>query len=98
VTAVNRTFVDFHRISGENIVGFGYRALLRKIQRFYDNPEIQVQRFTDLLNHPETTADDEVKVRHERRGMVAIKRYSAPVRDEDGNIYGRLFIFRNLIS
>ncbi len=97
VTAINETFVNFHKVQTENVVGFGYRALLKKIQHMYENPEQQLQRFNELINNPDLIVEDEVKPRVERRGATKIKRYSAPVRDESGKIYGRLFVFRNLI-
>ncbi|MEW6730597.1 MAG: response regulator [Acidobacteriota bacterium] len=98
VTAVNQTFEDFHRVQKDHIIGFGYRALLKKIQHLYESPERQLQRFTELINNPEMIADDEVKTRSEKRGVAKMKRYSAPVRDESGRIYGRFFVFRNLIQ
>ncbi len=97
VTAVNETFINFHKVQSDNIVGFGYRALLKKIQHLYENSEQQLQRFIELINSPELVAEDEVKVRLEKRGSTKIKRYSAPVRDESGKVYGRLFIFRSLV-
>lgn len=97
VTAINETFVLFHKVQTENVVGFGYRALLKKIQHLYENPEQQLQRFNELINNPELVVEDEVKPRVERRGSAKIKRYSSPVRDESGKVYGRLFVFRNLI-
>lgn len=97
VTAVNGTFVEFHRVQRENIIGFGYRALLRKIQHIYDNPDQQLQRFTELINNPEIITEDDVRIRIEKRGLNHIKRYSAPVCDENGKIYGRFFVFRNLL-
>jgi CheY-like chemotaxis protein len=97
VTAVNRTFETFHRINREQVIGFGYRALLKKIQFLYENGDRQLQRFIELINNPEMIVDDEVKVRNEKQMVIKIHRYSAPVRDDSGGIYGRFFIFRNLI-
>lgn len=98
VTAVNETFISFHKVQSDNIVGFGYRALLKKIQHLYETPEQQLQRFIELINNPELVVEDEVKVRVEKRGSTKIKRYSAPVRDESGKVYGRLFVFRSLVG
>ncbi len=95
VTAVNETFIKFHRVTTENIVGFGYRALLKKIQHMYENPERQLQRFTELINNPDIIADETLKTRSDKRDKVRI--FSAPVRDESGKVYGRFFVFRNLI-
>jgi PPM family protein phosphatase len=98
VTAVNRSFELFHGIDKEQIVGFGYRALLKKIQHIYEEPEQQLHRFIELLEGLEMTAEDEVGLRGKRFAMTGVRRYSAPVRDEGGKIYGRFFIFRNLIT
>lgn len=98
VTAVNNAFVEYHQLQKETVVGFGYRAVLRKIQHMYENPERQLQRFTELINNVEMIADDEVKAHDERHGSVNLKRFSAPVRDESGKIYGRFFVFRNLLQ
>jgi serine/threonine protein phosphatase PrpC/CheY-like chemotaxis protein len=98
VTAVNETFIQFHKIQRETVVGFGYRALLKKIQHLYENPEQQLQRFNELINNSDLVAEDEVKIRVEKRGLTKIKRYSSPVKDESGKIYGRLFVFRSLVA
>jgi PPM family protein phosphatase len=98
VTAVNETFVSYHKVQLDNVVGFGYRALLKKIQHIYENPDQQLQRFIELINNPDMVVEDEIKTRLEKRGTNKIKRYSSPVRDESGKIYGRLFVFRNLIA
>lgn len=98
VTAVNETFVNFHKVQLDNVVGFGYRALLKKIQHIYESPDQQLQRFIELINNPDMVVEDEIKTRLEKRGTNKIKRYSSPVRDESGKIYGRLFVFRNLMA
>jgi PPM family protein phosphatase len=98
VTAVNQPFEFFHDIQKDQIIGFGYRALLRKVQHLYENPELHLQRFIELMSNPEMVADDELKMRAEIRGQSKIKRYSAPVHDESGKIYGRFFVFRNLVN
>ncbi|MBL8148774.1 MAG: protein phosphatase 2C domain-containing protein [Blastocatellia bacterium] len=99
VTAVNGTFERFHKVQKEQIIGFGYRALLRKIQHMYENPERQVQRFTELISSPEMVADDEIRVLQANgRSPFKTKRYSAPVTDAKGKVYGRFFVFRNLVN
>lgn len=97
ITAVNDTFVKFHKVQSDNIITYGYRALLRKVQHVYDSPEQQLQRFIELINNPEMAAEDEIKARSDKRGIIKIKRYSAPIRDDSGKVYGRFFVYRNLI-
>ncbi len=97
VTAVNSTFERFHAIKREQVIGFGYRALLRKVQHLYDQPDRQLLRFTELINSPDLTAEDEVRVWNDKGVSIRTKRYSAPILDDEGNAYGRFFVFRNLI-
>ncbi|MCS6884711.1 MAG: Stp1/IreP family PP2C-type Ser/Thr phosphatase [Acidobacteriota bacterium] len=97
VTAVNATFEHFHKVKRDQIVGFGYRAVLKKIQRFYEQPEKQLMRFTELINNPKLTVEDEIRVWNDRGMSIRTKRYSAPILDDEGNTFGRYFIFRNLI-
>jgi hypothetical protein len=65
----------------------------------YENPERQVQRFTELISSSEMVADDEIRVLQANgRSPFKTKRYSAPVTDAKGKVYGRFFVFRNLVN
>lgn len=97
VTAVNSTFERFHAIKREQVIGFGYRALLRKVQHLYDQPDRQLLRFTELINSPDLTVEDEVRVWNDKGVSIRTKRYSAPILDDEGKAYGRFFVFRNLV-
>lgn len=97
VTAVNSTFERFHSINREQVIGFGYRALLRKIQHLYDQPDRQLLRFTELINSPDLTVEDEVRVWNDKGVSIRTKRYSAPIFDDEGKAYGRFFVFRGLV-
>lgn len=97
VTAVNSTFERFHAIKREQVIGFGYRALLRKVQHLYDQPDRQLLRFTELINSPDLVVEDEVRVWNDKGVSIRTKRYSAPILDDEGKAYGRFFVFRNLV-
>jgi PAS domain S-box-containing protein len=56
------------------------------------NPEQFLERVRYLYDHPSVTSRDEVDVKDGR----VLDRYSAPVVGEDGQYYGRIWIFRDI--
>ncbi len=66
--------------------------LLQHVTDQTKNPEQFVERVRYLYEHPDDVGRDEIEL---ATGRI-LDRYSAPVRDKDGNYYGRIWTFRDM--
>ena len=67
-------------------------ALLKHIVSLTKDPEGFMGKVLYLCDHPDESSRDEVEFQN---GMV-LDRYSAPVRGQDGQTYGRIWNFRDI--
>lgn len=58
------------------------------------NPAQFLEKVTHLYNHPDEVSRDEIEL----VDGIILDRYSAPVRDQAGKHYGRIWIFRDITS
>ena len=92
ILSYNRRFADLWGLNpGVLDTGEDERALSAVLDQLLD-PEEFLSRITYLYAHPAETATDSLRLKDGR----SFERYSAPVRGEDGNIYGRVWFFRDV--
>jgi two-component system, cell cycle sensor histidine kinase and response regulator CckA len=90
----NRRLIDLWRIPEHILDDEDDAALLQYVTDSVKNPEAFTQRVKYLYDHPSETSCDEIEF---KSGMV-FDRYSAPVLDESGRYYGRIWTFRDMTA
>jgi PAS domain S-box-containing protein len=88
----NRRFADLWGLNpGVLATGEDERALSATLDLLLD-PEEFLSRINYLYAHPAETATDTLRLKDGR----SFERFSAPVRGDDGNFYGRVWFFRDV--
>jgi PAS domain S-box-containing protein len=88
----NRRFADLWGLHpGVLATGDDERALSAVLDQLLD-PEEFLSRINYLYAHPVETATDSLRLKDGR----SFERFSAPVRGEEGDIYGRVWFFRDV--
>lgn len=88
----NRRLVDLWHIPQDILDDDDDSSLLQYVISLVKNPEAFIDRVIYLYDHPRETGRDEIEFKN---GMI-FDRYSAPVLDEDGHYYGRIWTFRDI--
>ena len=88
----NRRLIDLWKIPQHILDDEDDTALLTYVVSLTKRPEEFLQKVMYLYDHPYETGRDEIEFRN---GMV-LDRYSAPVQDEKGHLYGRIWTFRDI--
>lgn len=88
----NRRIVDLWNVPKNILEDEDDTALLRYVVGLVRYPEEFFGKVMYLYDHPSETSRDEIEFKN---GMV-LDRYSAPVFGDDGQHYGRIWIFRDI--
>ncbi len=89
---LNRRYAEIFAVPREILGDPADAPLLRHVQQLVKAPETFLAKVDYLYSHPEETSDDEIELKN---GTI-LDRYSAPVLDETGKYYGRIWSFRDV--
>jgi PAS domain S-box-containing protein len=92
MVSFNRRFVEMWGIPEDVAASRSDEAALSFVRSKLADPEPFLARVSYLYEHPEEESRDEIPLLDGR----TFERYSAPVRDENGNHYGRVWFFRDV--
>ncbi|HEX2280433.1 MAG TPA: PAS domain S-box protein, partial [Thermomicrobiales bacterium] len=92
VLSFNRRFVELWGISDDVVAKRSDPALIQAVEENLVDPAAFLARVAELYRHPELESRDEIPLKDGR----VIDRYSAPVRGEDGTLYGRVWFFQDV--
>jgi len=88
----NRRFVEMWGIPDEVAASGSDAAAIAAVLRCLDDPDGFLARVAYLYEHPDEESRDEIRLRDGR----VFDRYSAPVRSNEGDHYGRIWFFRDI--
>ena len=88
----NRQTIDLFKIPREVAEDDYYESLFHWIVSQVKTPSACIEKFSYLRSHPNAISRDEVEL---KSGTI-LDRYSAPVLDEEGHCYGRIWTFRDV--
>lgn len=88
----NQRFLDMWGISEKAASEADHAATRETLMRLMPDPEAFVKRVDEINDAPAQATRDLLKLSDGR----VFDRYSAPVRDADGRIYGRVWSFRDI--
>ncbi|MGA9670523.1 MAG: PAS domain S-box protein, partial [Terracidiphilus sp.] len=88
----NQRMVDIFRIPPELLEETEDRPVLEFVLKSIKNPEAFLAKVEYLYSHPDKTSVDQMELAD---GTI-LDRYSAPVADEDGRYFGRIWNFRDI--
>jgi two-component system, cell cycle sensor histidine kinase and response regulator CckA len=88
----NHRLIDLWDIPQDILEDEDDGTLLKYVVGLAKYPEEFLKRVTRLYDHPYETSRDEIEFKN---GMV-LDRHSAPVLDEKGHLYGRIWTFRDI--
>ncbi len=88
----NRRFVEMWEIPPEVVASGSDDAAIRAVLSQLHDPDTFTARVVHLYEHPDEESRDEILLRDGR----VFDRYSAPVRSQEGDYYGRIWFFRDI--
>ena len=88
----NQRMVDIFRIPSQLLEGGEDRPVLEYVLKSIKNPEAFLSKVEYLYSHPDKTSLDQIDLVD---GTI-LDRYSAPVVDESGKYFGRIWNFREV--
>jgi len=88
----NQRFIDICEIPARFVSDLDDRPLLNYVAQLVKNPTEFLTRVEHLYSHPEQTSRDEIELTN---GKV-LDRYSAPVTDQKGRYFGRIWTFHDV--
>jgi PAS domain S-box-containing protein len=88
----NRRLIELWNVPQHILDDEDDTALLTYIVSLTKCPEEFLRKVMHLYHHPYETGRDEIEFKN---GMV-LDRYTAPVQDEEGHLYGRIWTFRDI--
>jgi diguanylate cyclase (GGDEF)-like protein/PAS domain S-box-containing protein len=94
MVSFNRRFVELWGIARDVEASRSDAAALEAVRNALEDPDEFLARVKYLYAHPQETSREEVRLRDGR----IFDRYSAPVRGDDGSLYGRVWSFRDMTS
>ncbi len=94
VLSHNRQFAEMWRIADAVLATGSDAALLASVADQVADADAFHARVAYLYAHPDETARDEIALRDGR----TFDRYSAPVRSREGDLYGRIWFFRDMTA
>ncbi|SEM19334.1 PAS domain S-box-containing protein [Syntrophus gentianae] len=89
---INRRLIDLWNIPQGILNDEDDKALLDYVVSLVQYPEKFLEKVVYLYDHPDETSRDEIEF---KSGMV-LDRYSAPVLDQNGYHFGRIWTFRDV--
>jgi PAS domain S-box-containing protein len=92
MVSFNRRFVEMWGIPPEVVASHSDEAALQAVVDQLDDPDEFLARVAHLYDHPDEESRDEIRLRDGR----VLDRYSAPVRSQQGDHYGRIWFFRDI--
>jgi signal transduction histidine kinase len=92
MTSFNRRFCQMWEIPDDVIRARSDDGALQSILDKLKDPKEFLDRVRYLYEHPDQESRDEIRLKDGR----AIDRYSAPVKGADGELYGRVWYFRDV--
>ena len=92
IISSNRRFAELWGIPADVLATRSDEAALRAVRAQLADPEAFLARVAHLVGHPEESSRDLIPLRDGR----AFDRYSAPLRDADGALHGRVWYFRDV--
>jgi PAS domain S-box-containing protein len=92
IVSWNKQFMDIFKISSSLLDAGDDGTVLKTVTEQAEDPQGFLERVRHIYAHPQETSKDEVLL---KSGQV-IDRYSAPMVDELGRYYGRVWYFRNI--
>jgi len=92
VVSYNQRFCDLWQVPESLIQSRNAKQLLDRGVTLVDNPEQFLARVEYLNQHPDEISRDEILLKDGR----VLDRYSAPVRSNFGDFYGRIWSFRDI--
>jgi PAS domain S-box-containing protein len=90
----NSRFVQMWGIPAEIISSGSDDAALRSVLSQLENPQAYLERVAYFYAHPDEESRDEAALRDGR----VFDRYTAPVRTQDGEYFGRIWFFRDITA
>jgi PAS domain S-box-containing protein len=88
----NQRFIDMFRLPPETLAPGTEDAAVEHVLRMMKNRDSFLAKIDYLTSHPEEKSRDEI----EFLDGTILDRYSAPVRDQQGRYYGRIWTFRDI--
>ena len=88
----NRRFIELWDMPPEVVANRSDAAGLKAIESKLSQPQEFYDRVAYLYAHPDEQSRDEIDLRDGR----IIERYSSPVRSPEGELYGRVWYFRDI--
>ena len=92
--SLNRRFAALWNISDEVLATRSDDAALQAVMDKLVNPEEFATRVAELYAHPEEESHEEIHLTDGR----TFDRYSAPVKGQEGRLYGRVWHFRGITA
>ena len=88
----NQRFVELFRVPPELVANEDRCAMLKYAATLIKDPESFMAKINYLDKHPGETSRDEIEL----KDGIVVDRYSAPVVDNDGKYYGRMWTFHDI--
>ena len=92
VVSWNRQFLDLFKVPQSLLKAGIDEPVLQTVTEQAEDPQGFLEKVRYIYEHPQETSKDEVLLKN----GVIIDRYSAPMVDEHGTYYGRVWYFRNV--
>ena len=98
VSLVNRGFGEIFNLDRAEVEGNTYLGLMERISPMLPDPDEQLALLEGLLADPAAEHADEMVLDDPTTegGKRTLHRYATPARDAAGNIFGRMFFFRDI--
>ena len=88
----NRRFVELWEIPEDVVESRSDQAALAAVRDRLVDPDAFLERVAYLYEHPDEESRDELRLVDGR----VLERHSAPIRDADGTLHGRVWFFRDI--
>lgn len=100
VSLVNRGFCEIFGVDPLEIEGDTHVALVQRLRPFLPNPQGELTLLNTLLADPTAEHMDEMVINDPSPGSDSgsrtLHRYATPARDARGQVFGRMFFFRDI--
>ena len=94
ILSYNSRFVQMWGIPQEVVASGSDEAALRSVLGLLDDPQAYLERVAYFYSHPDEESRDEALLNDGR----VFDRYTAPVRSQDGEYFGRIWFFRDITA
>lgn len=97
ITMVNQRFREIFGLQKVKLAGGSPQEFIEQVRPLLPDADQQLAILDNLLENPDAEHIDEMVVGTAGgQGTRVLHRYSAPARDSVGNIFGRMFFFRDI--